>query len=333
MIVMPVAYIAADKPEEILPFCASLTPQVEPFKEEGIFLGLDAAGVERLAASKILKRGKYAVAGSKLTARAACMLLPAGKSVCLKGDEEAAFLAPLPVDCLWPLDVNVIEHLKILGLHRVGEVAGISKEELCLQLGEREGRAVYNYSRGIDNRPVLPKYPPDSLQVKRTLEGTINKEGLKSILSEMFSAMAQKLSSQNQGLQSLCVEFIEENGHTSSIKRSFLSPVSIFGSGLVESIAASAAINSPLFEVRVIAGNLKPLRLTQGSLWEDRLFSGKKIDEVHCLAASMQESLPHQKICFASDLQVSRRERVLSLWDPFRFTKSAPECLRLKPGN
>ena len=142
--------------------------------------------MEKLAASKMLKKGKYAVAGSKLTARIACMLLPAGKSVCLKRHEEAAFLAPLPVDFLWPLDEKVIEHLKILGLHRIGEVTGISKEELCLQLGEREGRAVYNYSRGIDTRPVLAKYPPDCLEIKRTLEGIINKESLKSILSKYF---------------------------------------------------------------------------------------------------------------------------------------------------
>jgi hypothetical protein len=114
-----------------------------------------------------------------------------------------------------------------------------------------------------------------------------------------------------------------------SIKRSFIKPVSVFNRGLIENLAVNIAVGAPVVELRVGAENLKPAQFAQCVLWEDRLLpgedSGKNMNEVRRLVASMQRSLPHQRICFASELQVSRREKALSLWDPFRFIyKGAP---------
>jgi len=323
---MPVAYLVVDEREKILPLCASLTPQVEPYEEEGIFLGLDAVGAEKLASFlKLYKKGSYTLATSKLTARAAYLAGDSNKTVRLQRHEEAAFLASLPVDFLWPLRPQVIEYLKILGLYRIGEVASISREELCLQFGQEEGDVIFNYSRGIDTRPVLRKYPPDNLRLKRTLDGSINKEGLKIILSELLSDLSKELTRRGQALQFLHVELEEENGHTSVIKKFFVQPISVFNRGVVENLTVNLRASAPVVEIRVVAENLKPVRFAQYVLWEEHLLqgggSGKNINVVRCLADSMQTSLPHQRICFASEIEVSRREKALSLWDPFRFTQ------------
>lgn len=318
---MPVAYIIVKERDKALPLCASLTPQVEPFKEEGIFLGLDSFGAARLADLKLYRQGKYAMASSKLIARAACIVLGIdGEAVRLQRDEEAAFLAPLPVDFLWPLEEQVIKHLKILGLQKIGEAASIPREELCLQFGDEDGNTIYNYSRAVDKRPVLPLYPPGSLQLKKTIGCVYNKEALRIILSEIIADISKELSSRSQALQSLNIELAEENGDTSIINRSFMKPVSLFSPGLIESLTAKIAVSSPVTEVRVVAGNLSPTQFIQGVLWEDKIFLDKSTSDVHRLVASVQKSMPNQRICFASELGVSRREKILSLWDPFRFT-------------
>lgn len=313
---MPVAFIKYEDQQEILPLCATLTPLVEPYKDEGIFLGLDNSGREKFAASKLFKKGRCGVAASKLTARVVSMVLGrSGNPAVLQGD-ESAFLAPLPVDFLWPLDEKVIKHLKILGLGKIEDVTRISKEELSLQFGE-EGNMIYNYSRGIDNRPVLPVYPSASMQLKRSFGGIFIKEALETVLKEMVSDLSAGLLSSGRGTQSLCIEFIEENGHTSNISRNFSGPVSVFGKGLAAAITSGLTISSPVVEIRASAKDLKPAQFTQRILWEE-LPSGKKSD-VNRLAVAMRDKFPSQRICCAGEIQVSRREKVLSFWDPFRY--------------
>jgi len=321
---MPVAYIMQKEQDKILPLCASLTPLVEPYKEEGIFLGLDAPAAGKLAASNIYKKGRCALASSKLTSRAACMLRgEKGKLFLLEEGGEAAFLGPLPVDFLWPLGEEVIRQLKILGLFRIEQAASISREELCLQFGEKDGPAIYDYSRGIDTSPVLPLYPPKILEAKRSFEPTVNKEAVEKVLFEVFCDIKQDLLDRGQAFQSLCVEFVQENGHTASIKRSFTRPVCDFDRGLMESIVSKIAVSSPVVQVGVSAGNLKPVQFAQVALWEDPFIIMKKKIDARRLAADMRNRFPHQKICCAGEIQVSRREKALSVWDPFRFGKKA----------
>lgn len=345
--IMPVAYIHHEDRDKILPLCASFTPLVEPYKEEGIFLGLDTGGCEKFADSEIYKKGRWGVAASKFTAGAAWLAAEKKNRGCSGGlwlhkREEAAFLAPLPVDFLWPLRSQVIEHLKILGLYRIKEAAAIPKEELCLQFGKEEGLAIFNYSRGIDPRPVLAKYPPDTLELERKTEGVINKEGLKIIFNELLTTMSKELKSRGQALQTLRVELSEENGNTSVISKSFVQPVSVFNPGLAEHLAASLAVGSPVVMLKLTAGNLKAAKFIQCVLWEDCLLDGSSTrnrpkgndpctdngknrtgnaDNVQRLVASIQKLLPNQNIFFGNELKPSRREKALSLWDPFRFQK------------
>ena len=94
--------------------------------------------------------------------------------------------------------------------------------------------------------------------------------------------------------------------------------------------------------LKLTAGNLKAAKSVQCVLWEDCLLDGSSTKgrregngpcadngksrtgsagNVQRLVASIQKLLPHQSIFFGSELQPSRREKTLSLWDPFRFQK------------
>ena len=75
--------------------------------------------------------------------------------------DMAEFLAPHPVDFL-PISLAVREELRNFGLHTLGDVAAMSVDALTDRFGA-EGRRVWELSRGIDSRPLVPLKPEETV--------------------------------------------------------------------------------------------------------------------------------------------------------------------------
>ena len=67
----------------------------------------------------------------------------------------AAFLAPHSIDLL-PCSSDLTDELRLLGLHRLGEVAAQDGNALLDRFGH-EGRRAWELSNGIDERPLRPR--------------------------------------------------------------------------------------------------------------------------------------------------------------------------------
>jgi protein ImuB len=88
------------------------------------------------------------------------VIVPAG--------EEAAFLAPLPLQRLAP-EVDVAETLERWGVRSVGELAKLPPSRVASRLG-RLGRELHSTARGIDPRPLIPREPPPAFHEGMSLE-------------------------------------------------------------------------------------------------------------------------------------------------------------------
>ena len=83
--------------------------------------------------------------------------------------EVEEFLTPLPVGRIPGVGKVTEEKLAALGLRFVGELRARSLEELEKRFG-RYGHRLYELARGIDENPVTPNRPTQSISAEDTFE-------------------------------------------------------------------------------------------------------------------------------------------------------------------
>jgi DNA polymerase-4 len=83
--------------------------------------------------------------------------------------EVEDFLAPLPVGRIPGVGKVTEEKLRKLGLRLVGEIRARTPEELRTRFG-RYGQRLYELARGIDESPVVPNRPTQSISSEDTFE-------------------------------------------------------------------------------------------------------------------------------------------------------------------
>lgn len=111
---------------------------------------------------------------------------PNGLFVIQPADVET-FLAPLSVGRIPGVGKVTEERLNNLGLRTVGDVRARSLEELQERFG-RYGQRLYELARGIDNNPVEPNRPTQSISAEDTFETDI----LLAELEPMIRRLAEK---------------------------------------------------------------------------------------------------------------------------------------------
>jgi DNA polymerase-4 len=83
--------------------------------------------------------------------------------------EVEDFLTPLPVGRIPGVGKVTEERLSKLEMRTVGELRARSLEELQEQFGQY-GQRLYEFARGIDENPVLPNRPTQSISAEDTFE-------------------------------------------------------------------------------------------------------------------------------------------------------------------
>jgi len=87
----------------------------------------------------------------------------------IQPEEVDAFLLPLPVERIPGVGRVTEEKLDKLGIHTVGDLRAIEKSMLEERFG-RYGQRLYELARGIDNNPVIPDRPTQSISAEDTFE-------------------------------------------------------------------------------------------------------------------------------------------------------------------
>ncbi|MGH2895503.1 MAG: DNA polymerase Y family protein, partial [Solirubrobacteraceae bacterium] len=110
------------------------------------------------------------VAGSRYVARLAARSSHPGRIRRVRTGEEAAFLAPLPLEVL-PVDPAVTARLAAFGLDCLGAVAGLGPADLQRQFGP-DGIRLYRLARGEDSAGILPAPAQRTWSERLVLDGT-----------------------------------------------------------------------------------------------------------------------------------------------------------------
>ena len=133
------------------------------------------------------------VATNKLVAKVASDHdKPAGLTVVQPGD-EAAFLAPLPVQVIWGVGPVTAEKLAQMGVRTVGDLASFSERTLEARFGSH-GIAMARRARGIDLRPVSIEHERKSVSRETTFERDLSElKNLKHHLWRLSRSLARRL--------------------------------------------------------------------------------------------------------------------------------------------
>lgn len=82
-------------------------------------------------------------------------------------DQEAEFLAPLPVEMLWGVGPKTAQKLALMNVHTIGELAALSDNELAKRFG-KIGWDLAKRAKGIDNRPIITEREAKSISQEIT---------------------------------------------------------------------------------------------------------------------------------------------------------------------
>lgn len=161
------------------------TDLVEPLSLDEAFLDVSAAeachGSATLIAREIRRRVRAetgitvsaGVAPNKFLAKIASdWNKPDGEFVVLPAQVDA-FVAALPVRRIWGVGKATADRLRAMGVESCSDLRELPLFELMRQFG-RFGQRMYELSRGIDERPVVPNQRRKSLSVERTFSDDLH---------------------------------------------------------------------------------------------------------------------------------------------------------------
>jgi protein ImuB len=149
--------------ESFLAVLDDFTHALEPLAWGGAFLAAADAGAALPFCQQIGRRLRAELAltaaigcdAGKFTAQAAAAAARAGAVRVVLGEDEQAFLRPLPVQLL-PLGAEQQRLLAYLGLNTLGQFADLPPAAVFQQFGPA-GRLAQRWARGQDDRPVIPR--------------------------------------------------------------------------------------------------------------------------------------------------------------------------------
>jgi DNA polymerase-4 len=194
--------------DAFMSFLHGLSPLVEPMGMDEAFV--DLTGTERLwgppltVARRLRERVKQelgitasvGIASGKAVAKVAADVCKPDGLLEIPPGQEAAFLAPLPVEALPGIGEAMRDALRHMGVRTLGDVAALPVEAMRRAFGVW-GEAVHAHANGIDGRHVTPPGLPKSISRETTLrEDTLERPVLHGMLHYLAERVGADLRRQ-----------------------------------------------------------------------------------------------------------------------------------------
>ncbi|HSE72792.1 MAG TPA: DNA polymerase IV [Nocardioidaceae bacterium] len=188
----------------------ALSPLVEPLSLDEAFVDLAAADLEDrsvagvTAVARRLKDEVHEVTGglcgsvgaatSKLVAKIASDLEKPDGLVVVPPGAERDLLRPMKVSVIPGVGPATAERLRRVGVHTVGELEGVTEDELVRLVGQAHGRSLYHLARAEDDRPVVAEREAKSVSVEDTYEhDLVDKRLLEGLLDRQATKVTERL--------------------------------------------------------------------------------------------------------------------------------------------
>lgn len=156
--------------DEVLDFLEGYSPIVEAADLGTAYLSFAGLSDDPKAFAEGLIAGLHrrfrfmaavGIAGGKFTARVAATTTRPGLVKAVPPGEEAAFLAPLPIDHL-PAGESMLWRLRLLGIETIGDIARMPLGAFQQQFGP-EGNRCWELANGIDREPLVPRVKEETV--------------------------------------------------------------------------------------------------------------------------------------------------------------------------
>jgi DNA polymerase-4 len=194
--------VYSDYSHQVMALLAGETPFIEQISIDEAFLDLTgdvrpggdvAARLQARIRTELQLPSSFGVAANKLVAKIATNVgKPNGLVVVPPGD-EAAFLAPLPVEMLWGVGPKMQAHLAGMNIHKIGELAAWPEDDLGRRFGAL-GAALSRHARGLDDRPVETEREAKSISQETTFARDVRDgAALRRTLLELSEGVAASL--------------------------------------------------------------------------------------------------------------------------------------------
>ncbi|HSW10000.1 MAG TPA: hypothetical protein VLK32_03730 [Bacillota bacterium] len=296
-------------------FYARWSPRVESDASGGVYVELLSSDI-RKGAEELLNRTR-AVLGDEFRAGAApCKLVArlasrhAGRETIrvVPPEEVAIFLAPLSLENIEWLDRRRREELALLGCHTIGDLACLPEAELVRRFGA-EGRRLAAWSRGQDGERVKILKSPDRW------EGVIEREEgerLASALRHHAGMLWEYLEATGRETGELRLESPSEISRSRRFLRPPSSPAGLLAAmtALVEELGRETGGE--------VLSSLKFVATLHPRPWRQLSFEGRRGGGD--LERVLEQLRDRRGLTIGRRLlPESRREKALSLFDPFRL--------------
>ncbi|NPV70067.1 MAG: hypothetical protein HPY55_05415 [Firmicutes bacterium] len=247
-----------------------------------------------------------------------------GVSLCLAVvRNEKEFLERLRVSYLWKVPQEVQLKLEALGIKTVEEISRVPKVKLVEQFG-RVGGEIHDLVRGIDNDYVKQAYPPPEVVGRVSFDGsTDSTEVIKRGLEVVCFRVSGELRSRGCGAGSIRVEVALENGERLTASRVFpfrkSSPIALKTVAWA-CFSSMPGISAPVEEIVISVGELgkaegAQIPLPLGPADMNTRVPARRLEYA---VVSLSNRYSGDAVTRGSNLKTSRREELLSLWDPIR---------------
>src|SRR5581483_6819817 len=190
--------------ETLLRAFAEIAPQVEDDELGRAYLNV--SGLQRLYESETHLartivdavygesglRASVGIAQGKLPAFAAANMVEPGEVHVIAAGKEAGFMAPAPVEML-PVDDEVLQRLRMLGLQHIGDLSGFTVPELQSQFGF-EGARLWQLAHGIDEAVLQPRRIEEPMEDGVSFEAPVaGIEVLIAVCKQLLSRLLPRL--------------------------------------------------------------------------------------------------------------------------------------------
>jgi DNA polymerase-4 len=144
--------------------------------------------------------------------------------VVVEPDDEADFLAPLPISRLWGVGDRTAAALAEYGVRTIGDLAALPDDLLVRRLG-RQGTALAARARGLDPSPVVGGEAARSVSHEHTFDvDTSDRETLERALLALSEGVASRLRGGGVRARTVAVKVRDTSFVTVSRQRTLSQP-------------------------------------------------------------------------------------------------------------
>lgn len=201
--------------------CRDYAPVVESFSIDEVFLDMTGTSLiypDPIATAHQIKDKIHEELGFTVNVGISTNKLLAKMASDFEKPDKVHTLFPAEIpEKMWPLPIRDLlflgkaseKKLQDFGIHTIGELAREKESTIQALLGEKTGRQLYHYARGIDNSPVLAQAEESKgFSVEKTFnDDIVSVEQVLPILLEQCDIVATRMRRKGKKCSCISVTF------------------------------------------------------------------------------------------------------------------------------